>query len=187
VLLAQPTATKISSASYQIHYVWQKPKLLVTYMYAIMFVILSGSQANALSFGESILIACTPEGTPVNGSAEKILAILIVGVICLAQAYTRKVNILLSNAIAAFKILVLLFISVVGWVAIGNQRTASAREWFPTPYGQENLQSSFSGTVKTAYNWGLALLAVERAYLGYENANLVRTISLAFKWFTIPF
>ena len=147
--------------------------LLVTYMYAIMFTILSGSQGNALSFGAAVQIAASPGAPVVNGGLQKLLAIALVGLVCLAQAYSRGFNVLLSNAVALYKILLLVFISVTGLVVIGGTQSHAAREAYSTPYGKENFNNAFEGTSTSAYNWGVALLLTQRAFFGYENTNLV--------------
>ncbi|KAH8658620.1 amino acid/polyamine transporter I [Tricladium varicosporioides] len=158
---------------YYIDYIWTKPKLLFTYMYAILLVIIGGSQGNALTFGSSVLLAATPPGTPINHRLQKVFAVLIVGLVCLLQSYSRSTYIRLNNFIAIYKLLFLSFFSVAGWCVLGGLRSTSAREDFKTPYGTANLEDSFAGTTTRPYNYGLALLVIQRAFLGYENANYV--------------
>jgi amino acid transporter len=159
--------------SSQINYVWLKPKLLFTYMYSVMFVVLSGSQTNALQFGSSVIIASTSPGTKADPRIQKFIAIVIVGVICLFQVYSRSIVIRLNNALAIYKLLLLSFVSIAGWFAIGNLRTSAAHRAYASPYGRANLQNIFQGSSSSAYDVGLALLVVSRAFLGYENANFV--------------
>jgi hypothetical protein len=44
-------------------------------MYAITYAALSGSHANALIFGQSVLIAATPEGTVIDKRLQKLFSI----------------------------------------------------------------------------------------------------------------
>lgn len=140
----------------------------------MMFVFLSGSQVTALQFGESVIIASTDQGTTVDPRLQKFIAIVITGVICLLQTYSRSIIIRLNDAIAIYKFLLLSLVTVLGWCAIGNLRTTSAKS-FTTPYGKENLQDFFHGTTKSVYDIGIALLVIQRAFLGYENANFVNS------------
>ena len=161
---------------FQIHYVWKRPELLFAYMYSIMFLCLSGSQANALQFAASILTASTNPGTVSDQRVQKLIAIVCVAVVCLIQAYSRNVMLQLNNVIAGYKLLLLTFIAFCGFAVLADARTEASRSAFTTPYGLENLQGSFEGTTSNIYAWGVSLLVVGRSYLGYENANLVSGI-----------
>ena len=145
-------------------------------MYAIMFTCLSGSQGNALAFGSAVQVAAMPDKPVINYGLQKLLGVALVGLVCLCQAYSRGFSVNLSSFVGVFKILLLSFISVGGWAALGGQRTAAAKTAFPGPYGKENFANAFEGTSSNMFNWGVALLITQRAFLGYENANLVRAL-----------
>ena len=142
-------------------------------MYAIMFVTVVGSQGNALAFGSTIQIAVSAEGAVVDPGMQKLVAISAVALVALAQAYSRGFNVYISNAIAAYKIILLAVLSVAGWAVLANVHSDSAKKSFGYNYGKENLSNSFAGTTSNAFNWGVALLLIQRAFHGYENANLV--------------
>ena len=138
-----------------------------------MFILINGVQANALQFGKEVIIASSPSGVTVNGNLEKLFAVLIITYVCQLQAYSRIIYIRISNVLAALKVFSLLFIAVCGLVALGNSRV-KANDEIPTPYGREDLTNTFSSASRNPYQYGLALLSVMRAFLGYENANFVR-------------
>jgi amino acid transporter len=138
-----------------------------------MFVILGGCQGNALAFGSAIQMAASPVDLKVNHTLQKIFAIAIVGLACLIQAYSRSSNFFISNVIGLFKVLFLAFITVTGLVALAGVRSAKAAEAYPGPFGKENLVDAFSGTRTSYYNWGIAMLLTQRAFLGFEYANQV--------------
>ena len=157
---------------HQIDYVWLRPKALMTYMYSIMYVLLSGSQANALIFGQSVLQASTPEGTKVDQRLQKLFAIFLVGIVCQLQSLSRLNYIRFSNVFAVYKLAFLSLVTVLGWCALHQQRAPSAAEE-KDPYGMINLRDSFAGTTKQPYAIALAMLDIMRVYSGYENANFV--------------
>lgn len=161
--------------SSQIDFVWTTPKLLLPYMYSLMFVVLSGSQANALIFGKAIILASTPEGTSVDPRLQKVFAIGIVGLVCLLQGSSRINYMRFNNLFAVYKIVLLTFITVTGWCAIGGKRSKSAA-LLGKSYGSENLHTDFVDTFFRPYEFALALLAIFRVFLGYENANFVSTL-----------
>jgi hypothetical protein len=144
----------------------------MTYMYSIMYVLLSGSQANALIFGQSVLQASTPQGTAVDHRLEKLFAILLVGIICQLQALSRLNYIRFSNVFAVYKLVFLSLVTILGWCALRQQRAPSAAQK-DDPYGIANLSDSFAGTTKQPYAIALAMLDIMRVYSGYENANFV--------------
>jgi hypothetical protein len=145
----------------------------MTYIFSIMYVLLSGSQASALVFGQSILQASTPQGTAVDHRLQKFFAILLVGIICQLQSLSRLNYIWFSNIFAVYKLAFLSLVTVLGWCALGHQRLPAA-QGHDDPYGVINLSHSFAGTTTQPYAIALALLDIMRVYAGYENANFVR-------------
>lgn len=140
-----------------------------------MFIVLSGSQANALTFGKAVIIAATPEGTHIDTRLQKFFAILIIGVVCQLQAFSRVNYVRFNNLFAVYKITLLTFLTILGWCVLAGKRTTAAKA-LPGPYGLENLRSDFGRTIFTPYNFALALLSIMRVFLGYENANFVSVV-----------
>ena len=135
-----------------------------------MFVILSGSQANALVFGQSVLLAATPEGTVIDTRLQKFFAILLVACVCQLQAMSRINYVRFANIFAAYKITLLSIVTVLGWCALRNKRTPAAKAT-GAAFGVENLWHSFDGTTTQLYPIALAALDISRAFSGYENSN----------------
>ena len=148
----------------------------MTYMYSVMFILLSGGQANALIFGGAVITASTPNGSHVDQRLQKVFAIMLVAVVCLFQGFSRINYIRFSDGFALYKVLLLSFVTVVGWCALANKRTAASKS-SSDPYGVQNLSGSFRGGNFKAYAIAVALLDVMRVYGGYENANFVRLIA----------
>lgn len=141
-------------------------------MFSIMYVLLSGSQANAIIFGKAVLTASTSEGTVNDERLQKFFAILLVAVVCQLQSLSRINYVRFSNCFACYKISLLSIVTIIGWCALGNRRTTAAAST-GDPYGAINLKNSFEGTTNQAYAIAIALLAIFRVYSGYENANFV--------------
>ena len=141
-------------------------------MFASMFVLIGGVQANALTFGREVIIAGSGGTTPVDPKLQKFFAVIIVTFVCQLQAYSRSIYIRLSNALALFKISSLILISICGLLALGGIRRNNAST-INTSYGIANLENAFENRSSSLYQYSLALLNVLRAFLGYENANLV--------------
>ena len=146
--------------------------MLMAYAYSFMYILLSGSQSNALIFGSGIIQASTPPGTPVDYRLQKFLAIVLVASVCQFQSFSRLNYIRFSNTFAIYKVTLLLILTVLGWCALGSYRAPAARS-SASPYGSANLQHAFQGIKSQPYAIALALLDIMRVYSGYENANFV--------------
>jgi amino acid transporter len=157
----------------RINYVWTRPPKFFPYLYSVMFVVLSGSHANALVFGSSIIKANNPHGGPVDPRLEKVFAILLSGVVCFFQSFSRLNYIRFSDAFALYKVCFLTVLTILGFCALGGKRFSASNA--PGPYGIENLRGPFDQMVATPYVIAIALLDIMRAYAGYENVNWVRT------------
>ncbi|MCJ1399377.1 hypothetical protein MMC11_002579 [Xylographa trunciseda] len=137
-----------------------------------MFVIANGVHNNALIFAKEVLLAGSNGDDPINTNLQKFLAIVIVTFVCQLLAFSRFIYIKISNLIAIFKISVLCFIVLLGFVAIDGARVHSSTT-INTTYGKQNLSSDFGSRTGNPYQYSLAMLNIMRAFLGYENANFV--------------
>ncbi len=146
----------------------------MTYTYSIFYIILSGSQANSLVFGQSVLLASTPEGTVLDPRLQKLFSILLIAAVCQLQAFSRINYVRFANAFAVYKITFLSIVSILGLCALRNQRAPAAQE---NPYGIKNLNHAFAGTKFKMYPISIAMLDIFRVYSGYENANFVSHFS----------
>ena len=164
----------VNNVHEQVDKVYTRPLRLFTYMFASMFILVGGVQANALTFGKEVILAGseTGAGTAVDPKLQKFFAVIIVTFVCQLQAFSRSIYIRMSNILALFKVSSLVVISVCGVVALCGVRRED-ESIIGTPYGRINLEHAFSGPSTSLYQYSLALLNVMRAFLGYENANLV--------------
>jgi len=142
-----------------------------------MFILINGVQGNALQFGKEVVVAGSPNNTSVNENLQKLFAVLIITFVCQLQAYSRLIYVRMSNILAVAKLFSLLFISACGIAALARARSGAATYEIPTSYGKEDLTDAFSSLSSNPYQYGLALLNVMRAFLGYENANFVGILS----------
>ena len=149
----------------------------MTYTYSIFYIILSGSQANSLVFGQSVLLASTAEGTVLDPRLQKLFSILLIAAVCQLQAFSRINYVRFANAFAVYKITFLSIISILGLCALRNERTPVAAV-LDDPYGVKNLRDAFDGPKLRMYPLSIAMLDISRVYSGYENANFVSHVFL---------
>ncbi|KAF9552197.1 high affinity methionine permease [Agrocybe pediades] len=100
-----------------LEYLFRRPRFLITSMFGANAVLLAWAAGNSLVFGEYILLAAQVEPTR--------WTLRLVGFACVSFAVlihgtALKLGLCLQNFLGIFKVLVLLFIVVTGWVALGG-------------------------------------------------------------------
>ncbi|OCL02043.1 amino acid transporter [Glonium stellatum] len=152
----------------------KKPRRLLTYIFASMFVLVNGVQANSLQFGSDVIMAGSSYNGQYNQNLQKFFAIMITTFVCQLLAYSRFIYVRICNTLAVLKVIALVFITVCGLVALTGARRHGGDE-IQTSYGKADLANAFATRSNDPYQYALALLSVMRAFLGYENANFVLT------------
>ena len=135
----------------------------MTYTYSIFFIVLSGSQANSLVFGQSVLLASTVEGTVLDTRLQNLFCLLLIAAVCQLQAFSRINYVRFANAFTIYKITFLSIMKVLGLCALRNRRTPVAAQ-IDNPYGVKNLNNAFAGTTLKMYPVSIALLDIFRIY-----------------------
>ncbi|KAF8661271.1 hypothetical protein AX16_001372 [Volvariella volvacea WC 439] len=142
-----------------LEYLFRKPKYLITSMYAANGVLLAWAAGNSLVFGEYILRAANRTPTPWTLRA--------VGFACLTFALllhgtALKWGLRLQNFLGTIKVLVLLFVIITGFVALGGHMRIEK---------PNNFSNAFEGTTASASSFCLSLYNVIWSYIGFSNAN----------------
>ncbi|KAF9552203.1 amino acid transporter [Agrocybe pediades] len=164
-------------------YLFRRPRFLITSMFGANAVLLAWAAGNSLVFGEYILMASQVELTRwtlrLVGFAYVSFAVLIHGT-------ALKWGLRLQNFLGIFKVLVLLFIVVTGWVALGGhlrdfETDANGVGLVPGKDdvgfrtgprdSRENFRNAFEGTKGSASGVCLCLHNVIWSYIGFSNVN----------------
>ena len=139
-------------------------------MFAVFFVLLGNTAANTIAFAKGMLMAFDPENNKPDYRLQRFVALVCITFICLIHLFSRKMGIFMNNALAAYKVGLLLFVVISGFACLGGSGVGSRGD---APYGAENLRDAFSGSSKSPYAYASAMLHVLYAYGGWENANYV--------------
>lgn len=142
-----------------LEYLFRKPKFLITSMFAANGVLLAWAAGNSLVFGEYILRAADVE--------PKRWTLRLVGFACITFALllhgtALKWGLRLQNFLGVVKIIVLLFIVVTGFVALGGHMKIER---------PHNFTNAFEGTTASASSFCLSLYSVIWSYIGFSNVN----------------
>lgn len=155
----------------------RKPKFFITCMYASYVFFLGWAAGNSINTAVMFLTAAETEVTKWN---QRGIAVAVIFFCFAVNAINVKVGLYLQNLLGIFKIGIVLFISVTGWVALGGGLKHG--------YQSHNFHNAFEGTNKaTAYGVVNALYNVIWSFVGYSNVNYalgevkdpVRTLKIA--------
>ena len=139
-------------------------------MFAVFFVLLGNTAANTIAFAKQMLLAFNPEEKNPDYRLQRFVALVCITFICLIHLFSRKMGIFMNNALAVYKVGLLLFVVISGFVCLGG---GGGGDHSNIKYGAENLKDAFKGGSGSPYSYASAMLSVLYSYQGWENANYV--------------
>ncbi|SMN18668.1 similar to Saccharomyces cerevisiae YGR055W MUP1 High affinity methionine permease, integral membrane protein with 13 putative membrane-spanning regions [Maudiozyma saulgeensis] len=160
-----------------LEFIFKKPRFLVTSMYASYVFFLGWAAGNSVNTAVMFLTAADVEVTKWN---QRGIAVAVIFFAFLINSVSVKTGIYIQNALGIFKIGIVIFISITGWVALGGG--------LKDGYQSHNFHNAFEGTeTATAYGIVNALYNVIWSFVGYSNVNYalgevknpVRTLKIA--------
>ncbi|KAJ2926324.1 hypothetical protein H1R20_g10773, partial [Candolleomyces eurysporus] len=142
-----------------LEYLFRKPRFLITSVFAANGVLLAWAAGNSLVFGEYILRAANVEPSR--------WTLRLVGFACITFAWllhgtALKWGLRLQNFLGIIKIIVLLFIVITGFVALGGHMKIEK---------PNNFSNAFEGTTASASSFCLSLYSVIWSFIGFSNVN----------------
>ncbi|KAA8648936.1 high affinity methionine permease [Aspergillus tanneri] len=142
-----------------LEYVFKTPRFLATAMFAAYVVLLGWAASNSVVFGQYILNAADIEVGRWNQRG--------IGLACLTTAFlvhsvALKWGLRLQNLLGVIKLVVIVFVVVAGWVALGGHMKIDP---------PHNFRNAFEGTTGSGYGIVMALYNVIWSFIGYSNAN----------------
>ncbi|KAL4885502.1 amino acid/polyamine transporter I [Aspergillus karnatakaensis] len=159
-----------------LEYVYKRPRFLATAMYAAYAFLLGWAASNSVVFGQYILNAAQVE---VDRWNQRGIGLACITVAFLIHGFALKWGLRLQNFLGIVKLIVVVFIIVSGWVALGGHLKIEK---------PNNFSNAFDG-VDTVTGYGVvnALYNVIWSFIGYSNANYalsetknpVRTLKIA--------
>lgn len=138
---------------------YPKPRFLMPTAFAVQSVLLSFSSSNAIVLARYILVAAGVEATTWNVRG---LAVGSYTVIIMIGIVSTKWSLRLSNLMGIIKVGTLVFIAITGLVVLGGHTRVE------DPH--VNFRNAFEGTTSNGNGLATALVKVNFAYAGFENA-----------------
>ena len=149
---------------------YTRPRYLASCIFAVFFVLLGDTAPNTIAFAKHILVAFDDANEDPDYRLQKSVALVCISFICLIHFFSRKMGIFMNNALAAYKVCLLLFVVVAGFICLTGAGGGGHKR---DEYGKVNLEHPFAHSSGSPYAYASAMLSVLFAYQGWENANYV--------------
>ncbi|KIK03579.1 hypothetical protein K443DRAFT_468906 [Laccaria amethystina LaAM-08-1] len=142
--------------------VYKRPKYLATVIFAVNAIVLGFTAAGCIVFANNILIAA---GRVADRWVVRGIALGVICFVTILHGLTPKIGVFLMNALSVFKIVILLFVVISGWVVL------SGKTHIKDPH--TNFRDAFSGSSRSSNDYATATFKVLNAYAGWSNINYV--------------
>ncbi|CAL9733762.1 high-affinity methionine permease [Monosporozyma servazzii] len=144
-----------------LEFIFKKPRFFATSMYASYVFFMGWAAGNSVNTAVMFLTAGEVEITKWN---QRGLGVAVIAFAFIVNSVSVKYGLYLQNILGIFKLGIVVFISITGWVALGGG--------LKDGYQSHNFHNAFEGTDKaTAYGIVTALYNVIWSFIGYSNIN----------------
>ena len=99
-------------------YKW--PRYFASCIFGVFFVLLGNTAANTIAFAKHMLLAFDDTNQNPDYRLQRFVALVCISLICLIHIFSRKLGILMNNALAAYKVGLLLFVVVAGFACLAG-------------------------------------------------------------------
>lgn len=162
----------------QLKDIFKRPAFFTTCLFGVIFIFIGTAAMNAISFGIRVLEAAGHRD-PDNWLARGI-AIIIITFAVLLHGTWRQAGLVVNNAFAIIKVLILLLFIITGFISLGNgfkPTDIAKQEGYVTnsSVASNNFDSSRSFKYKSSGSLGFveSFLAIIFAFSGFNQANYV--------------
>ncbi|KAI0037186.1 amino acid transporter [Vararia minispora EC-137] len=142
--------------------VYTRPKYLATVIFAANAILLGFTASGCIVFAQNILISA---GHAADRWVVRGIALGVIIFVTLLHGLTPRLGVFIMNTISVFKIVILLFIVITGWVVLGGGTRVQ------DPHA--NFRDAFVGSSHSSNDYATATFKVLNAYAGWSNVNYV--------------
>ncbi|KAF8156097.1 amino acid transporter [Crassisporium funariophilum] len=142
--------------------VYKKPKFLATIIFAVNAILLGFTASGCIVFANNILIAA---GHAADRWVVRGIALGVIFFVTILHGLIPRFGVILMNALSLFKIVILLFIVITGWLVL------SGKTHIQNPHA--NFHNAFAGSSHSSNDYATATFKVLNAYAGWSNVNYV--------------
>ncbi|KAI0338061.1 amino acid transporter [Trametopsis cervina] len=142
--------------------VFTRPRYLATVIFAANAILLGFTASGCIVFASNILVAAGHEATR---WASRGIALAVIVFVTILHGFTPRLGVYVMNTLSVFKIVILVFIVITGWVVLsGHTRIEDPHV---------NFRNAFAGSSHSSNDYATATFKVLNAYAGWSNVNYV--------------
>ncbi|KAI9570762.1 amino acid transporter [Boletus coccyginus] len=142
--------------------IYQRPKYLATVVFAANAILLGFTANGCIVFASNILVSA---GKVATTWSERGIALGVIIFVTLLHGLTPRTGVYFMNLLTIFKIAILVFIVITGWVVLsGETHIANPKA---------NFSNAFAGSSNSGGDYATATFKVLNAYAGWSNVNYV--------------
>ncbi|KAH0830176.1 amino acid transporter [Lanmaoa asiatica] len=142
--------------------IYQRPKYLATVVFAANAILLGFTASGCIVFASNILVSA---GKVATNWSERGIALGVIVFVTLLHGLTPRTGVYIMNLLTIFKIAILIFIVITGWVVL------SGKTHIANPHA--NFVNAFAGSSHSSGDYATATFKVLNAYAGWSNVNYV--------------
>ncbi|KIM84444.1 hypothetical protein PILCRDRAFT_818003 [Piloderma croceum F 1598] len=142
--------------------VYKKPRYLATVIFASNAILLGFTASGCIVFASNILVSA---GHAADRWVVRGIALGVIAFVTILHGLTPRLGILLMNGLSVFKIIILVFIVITGWVVLSGKTRVQ------DPHA--NFRNAFAGSSHSSNDYATATFKVLNAYAGWSNVNYV--------------
>ncbi|KAI0783783.1 amino acid transporter [Abortiporus biennis] len=142
--------------------VYKRPKYLATVIFAANAILLGFTASGCIVFAQNIIVAA---GHTAGRWESRGIALGVIAFVTILHGFTPRLGIFVMNALSVFKIVILLFVVITGWVVLGGHTRIK------NPH--MNFHDAFAGSSHSSNDYATATFKVLNAYAGWSNVNYV--------------
>ncbi|KAN0073754.1 Amino acid permease domain containing protein [Tylopilus felleus] len=142
--------------------IYTKPKYLATVVFASNAILLGFTASGCIVFASNILVSA---GQVATNWSERGIALGVIFFVTLLHGLAPRTGVYIMNLLTIFKIIILIFIVITGWVVLSGKTHIANPEF--------NFIDAFAGSSRSSGDYATATFKVLNAYAGWSNVNYV--------------
>ncbi|KAH9906117.1 amino acid transporter [Epithele typhae] len=141
---------------------YKKPKYLVTVIFAANAILLGFTASGCIVFAQNILVTA---GHTADRWVTRGIALAVIFFVTLLHGLTPRLGVYVMNGLSVFKIVILVFVVVTGWVVLSG--ATSIKD------SHTHFHNAFAGSSHSSNDYATATFKVLYTYAGWSNVNYV--------------
>ncbi|KAF8129236.1 amino acid transporter [Boletus edulis] len=142
--------------------IYTTPKYFATVIFAANAILLGFSAGGCIVFASNILVSA---GNVATNWSVRGIALGVIFFVTILHGFTPRIGVYVMNALSIFKIVILIFVVITGWIVLSGKTHIANPE--------ANFTNAFAGSSHNSGDYATATFKVLYAYSGWQASNYV--------------